>query len=212
MKSPMTISLACLAIFISFPQWSSAQWVPTNGPGGGCITALAVSGTDIFAGTMRGGIFRSANNGESWARADSGLPPHVIYSLAVSGTNLFAGLQQYGVFLSADNGSSWRAVNSGLVTSVHGPTAYCLLASGTDLFAGTDSGLYLTEDNGASWTPVNSGMRSGTSVDRLAVSGTNLVARNIGYGARVYLSKDYGATGLRSPRDFPQIRMSSALP
>ena len=45
-----------------------AQWVQTNGPYGGMIQCLAVSGTNLFAGTD-GGVFLSTNNGTSWTAA-----------------------------------------------------------------------------------------------------------------------------------------------
>jgi hypothetical protein len=47
------------ALLISLVESTSAQWVQTNGPSGGNIYALAVSGGTIFAGTYVGGVFRS---------------------------------------------------------------------------------------------------------------------------------------------------------
>ena len=112
----------------------NAQWTQTNGPYGGNISALAVSGTNLFAVTG-GGVFLSTNNGTSWAAVNSGLYNNPVYALAVSGTNLFAGTYG-GVFLSTNNGTSWTAVNSGLT----GAYVFALAVSGTNLFAGTDSG------------------------------------------------------------------------
>jgi hypothetical protein len=50
----------------------SAQWVSANGPNGGNIRCLAVSGGNIFAGTD-GGVYLSTNNGTSWTAVNSGL-------------------------------------------------------------------------------------------------------------------------------------------
>lgn len=45
----------------------NAQWTQTNGPdGGGAVSVLAVSGTNIFAGGIYSGVFRSTNDGTSW--------------------------------------------------------------------------------------------------------------------------------------------------
>ena len=138
----LLVFLALLAMRI--PLY--AQWVQTNGPCGGIVNALAVSGTDLFAGTYGGGVFLSTNNGTSWSAA--GLTYVDVYSLDVSGTNLFAGTW-VGVFLSTDNGTSWTAVNAGL-TDTH---VYSLAVSGTNLFAGTyGDGVFLSTDNGTSWT------------------------------------------------------------
>lgn len=49
---------------------ANAQWVQTNGPGGGCIACLAVSGSKIFAGAD-GGLYLSSNNGVSWTAVNS---------------------------------------------------------------------------------------------------------------------------------------------
>jgi len=58
MRSPVAIFLVGMAIFLFFPQWAGAQWVQTGGSEGGCITAFAVSGTNLFAGTRGGGVWR----------------------------------------------------------------------------------------------------------------------------------------------------------
>ena len=100
------------------------------------VLSLAVSGTNLFAGTG-GGVFLSINNGTSWTAVNSGLTNTTVLSLAVSGTNLFAGTEG-GVFLSTNNGTSWTAVNSGLTNTV----VLSLAVSGTNLFAGTYGGVW----------------------------------------------------------------------
>jgi len=85
-----------------------AQWVQTNGPYGGDINCIDVSGSNIFAGTEFGGIYISANNGISWYAVNNGLPPVVaVRKLAVNGNNIFAATLNSGMFLSTNNGSSW---------------------------------------------------------------------------------------------------------
>ena len=73
-----------------------AQWVQTNGPGGGIIVGFAVSDTNIFTGTGGGGVFLSTNNGTSWT--ETGLTNTDVCALAISGTNLFAGTWGGGVW------------------------------------------------------------------------------------------------------------------
>ena len=111
----------------------NAQWVQTNGPYGGFIEDIAISGNNIFAGTSgSGGVYLSTNNGTSWAAVNNGLTNTSVQSLAVSGTNIFAGTQG-GVFLSTNNGTSWTAVNHGLTNT----SVLSLAVSGTNIFAGT---------------------------------------------------------------------------
>lgn len=80
------------------------------------VQYLAVSGTNLFAGTLGGGVFLSINNGTSWT--STGLSNNAIHALAVNGTNLFAGTND-GVFISSSNGVSWtRTVLTATVLSL----------------------------------------------------------------------------------------------
>jgi hypothetical protein len=96
--------------------------------------SLAANGSNLFAGTEHGGVFRSSNNGTSWTAVNTGLTNTIVRSFAVSGSNLFAGTHGGGVFLSTNNGTSWTAVNTGLSNFT---TVYALAVSGSNLFAGT---------------------------------------------------------------------------
>jgi hypothetical protein len=80
-------------------------------------------------------------------------------------------------------------------TSGPGGNINCLTVSGTNLFAGSDSGLFLTTNQGTSWTAMNSGLTN-TDVNTVAVipngaGGTNLLA---GTGGGIYLSTDNGTS------------------
>ena len=77
----------------------------TDGPGGGSVRSIVVSGTDLFAGTYGGGVFLSNDKGASWTAVSSGLPLNTtVTAFAVNGSNLFGGAG--GVFRSTDNGTS----------------------------------------------------------------------------------------------------------
>jgi hypothetical protein len=95
MRSPVAIFLIGVGILLSFPVRCSAQWVQAGSPGSGWITALAVSGGNLFTGTRQGGVYLSQDNGVSWRAVNSGLPAETdVQCLAVSGTNLFAGTEE----------------------------------------------------------------------------------------------------------------------
>jgi hypothetical protein len=175
----------CLVVILLASNLSNTyaqQWT-TNGPFGGNVNALAVSGTNIFAGTESNGVFLSTNNGASWTAANTGLTNLNVAALAVSGANLFAGTGG-GVFRSPDNGASWTAVNTGLTNL----NVRALAVSGANLFAGTWGGVFLSTNNGASWAAVNTGLTI-QIVQALAVSGTNLFA---GTAGGVFLSTNNG--------------------
>ncbi len=147
---------------------------------------LAVSGTNIFAGAAEiltasvpsaGGVVLSTDNGISWTQ--TGLKNTQVGNLTASGTYLLANthvtyVDSLYLFLSTNNGTSWTAVNTSLpYTGVF--DAYSLSVSGTNLFAGTQSGVFLSTDNGTNWTAVNQGL-SNTKISSLAVSGPNIFA------------------------------------
>ncbi len=148
----------------------------------------------LFAGTQSEGVFRSTDDGATWAAANTGMDTYVA-ALATTGTNtsspmLFAGTS-VGVFLSPDNGLSWAAVNNGMgTTNVYALAVRDTNVSAPKLFAATNSGVFLSSDNGLSWSPVNSGM-GGIDVFALAVIGTNLFA---GTSIGVFLSTNNGTT------------------
>jgi Immunoglobulin I-set domain len=174
-------------------QWNGSSWSALgSGMSGGVsssrvVSALAVSGTNVFAGgafTNAGGIpanYVAQWNGSSWSALNSELNSSV-RALTVSGANLFAG----GTFTSAGgvsatgiaqwNGNSWSAFGSGMNSIIN-----ALAVSGTNVFAGgyfTSAGgvsaNYIAQWNGNSWSALGSGMNS--YVYALAVSGTNLFA------------------------------------
>lgn len=168
---------------------SSAQWTQTNGPYGGMMKSLAVSGTNIFVGTNGGGVFRSTNNGTSWTAVNNGLTNFTVNVFAVSSTNVFAATNGGGVYLSTDNGANWSAFNNGLSTNALWVNA--LVVSGTNIFAGINGvGVYRSTNNGTNWT-FCSGLTPYTGVTALVVSDTNLFAATEG---GIYRSTDNGAS------------------
>src|ERR1035437_413617 len=78
------------------------------------VSALAINGTNIFAGT-NAGVFISSNNGSSWTPVNNGLGTTLdVLAFTVSGTNIFVVTGSGGVFLSTNNGGNWTQKNTGL--------------------------------------------------------------------------------------------------
>src|SRR5262245_41187669 len=158
-------------------KWDGNSW---SGLGSGMnriVNALAVSGSDLYAGgyfTTAGG--NPANciakwNGTNWSALGSGITdingnaPYV-NAMAISGSNVDAG----GFFTTAGgnaankiarwDGNSWSALGSGVNDDV-----LALAVSGNDLYAGgqfTGAGgsaaRYIARWNGSSWSALGSGM------------------------------------------------------
>ena len=146
------------------------------------VRSLAVSGTNIFAGTFGYGAYLSTNNGTNWTQVNNGLTNLIVRTLAVNGARIFA-CTDGGVFVSTDNGTNWTS--AGLINAQY---VFSIAIIQSNIFAGTDDGVYSSTDYGTNWTQVNNGLTV-TSVDNLATSGTNVFA-NSNYG--LYFSRDYG--------------------
>jgi len=172
-------------------QWDGSSWSAlSSGIGGNCpfacpsVLALAVSGSDVYAGgrfTTAGGIAATNIaewNGSSWTTLGSGVSAGAgvfteVAALAVSGSDVYAG----GMFKTAGgiaatniaewDGRSWSALGSGLSIGVE-----AFAVSGSDVYAA--SALTIAKWDGSSWSALSSGF--GSDVYALAVSGTNLYA------------------------------------
>jgi len=178
------------------PTFTDAKWVSLGFELDGNVNALAMSGTNLYAG----GFFATAGgvtvngivkwDGSAWWALGSGMSRAFACSvdaLALSGTNLYAS----GFFGTAGgvpanniakwNGGVWSALGSGLDGRV-----YALAVMGTDLYAGggfiTAGGMSannVAKWDGHTWSALGSGLGGGAyyaNVRALAVSGTNLYA------------------------------------
>src|SRR5665213_3092081 len=134
---------ALAAILLCATRSSDAQWVQVNGKGGASVTSLAVSGTNIFAGT-NSGVIRSTDNGVTWSTIDSGLTDSEIVALIVDGPNVIAGTNNGSLFLLNETGTGWKAVGQ-LGSYIHFAT------EGPLIYAISDRGLGFSADLGATW-------------------------------------------------------------
>jgi hypothetical protein len=170
-------------MFLTTNSGSSWAAVNTGLPANTSIKTIAISGSNIFAGT-NGGLFLSSNNGSSWS-VNSGKS---VNALAISGSNIFMGTGAGGtggVYLSTNNGSTWTSMGVGLPTN-QGVDA--LTINGSKIFAATGTGVYESANNGSLWSKNN----SLPYIQNFAVSGSNIFAGTLGSG--IYLSTNNGGS------------------
>src|SRR5439155_1391387 len=166
-------------------KWDGSSWSSLGSGVSGSlgsfsagVSALAISGSDLYAGgpfSAAGGSTASGIakwNGSSWSAMGAGMNSDVM-ALAVSGSYLYAG----GYFTRAGgstvnyiarwNGSTWGNVSTGMsgVPTGNTPTVFALAASDGDVYAGgffgTAGGIpakYIAKWNGSSWSALGSGM------------------------------------------------------
>lgn len=170
-----------ILLFISCGK-SVSQWQQTAPSDIKNISSMATNGKNIFAGTSKGWIIRSTNDGGSWSLAidlASTGDTLKVKTLSVSGSNVFAGYNG-GIYLSRDIGINWRqalSLNSTILT---------LKNDGSNAYAGTTKGLYISTNSGASWqhlmndTTVISAVGLGNSKIYVGITGGVYVSTNNG--------------------------------
>ena len=112
------------------------------------ITALAVFGATLYAGTHGSGVFRSDDKGDSWTAVNAGLTDRTVSTLlVVNEDTVFAGTSEGGIFRTMDGGTSWVAVNTGITNTSVGELAVI----GETIYAGMSERLVYSVNSGDSW-------------------------------------------------------------
>lgn len=143
------------------------NWSSGYNPGNGRVNCSAVDPTNaaiIYCGTPAGGLWKSTDNGQTWAPIFTDLPtlgvsgiaidptdPDIIYCATGDGdgTDTYA----IGVIKSTDGGGTWNTTGLDWQTTA-ARTTRTLRMHPTDpltLFCATNNGLWKTEDGGNNW-------------------------------------------------------------
>ena len=159
-----------------------------NFPSGVRVEAFAAMEHLLYMSVHLGnasGLFRSNDEGESWAYITPAEMTRTIEALAVYGGTLYASSGS-AVYCSEDRGDSWAVVNDGLT---HGSVSTLLAVNEDTVFVGTSgNGVFRTMDGGDSWMETNTGITNAT-VSELEVIGDRIYAQ---IGKRVVYSVDGG--------------------
>ncbi len=157
------------------------------------------NGTSLLAFIGDLGMYRSINDGAIWTKTKSqlfSLHPYFIItspndSLIFTGGSFIlpSGVDTAVVLESSDNGDNWVYADSGLTGTR--TLAFTFVPNGnggSDLLAGTNTGIFLSKDNGYSWVKIDS-----IAVSALAKSpdGEHLFA---GGTRGVFISNNKGRT------------------
>lgn len=191
------------------------------------LLALAVDPTEpnnVWAGAEEGGLFHSANRGESWRRVDTALtgqaPMHsdihdiqVVPALGAAPKRIIVSTS-YALHVSEDGGASWAKTptqerfgyrysrNVALVPDGKGTLLYAC-ADGTP---GTNGFVWRSEDGTASWGSVDLGVMPKTCPWAFAVNaaepGRILVGTKFG---ELFESTDGGRSFTKQWREFSEI-------
>jgi len=155
---------------------TGSSWTATGTFAGEIIYTLIYDNAgNVFAGTMGGKIYKSANGGANWTLINSGMNVQYIWALNFSGGSLFAATDK-GVFKYT--GSAWVA--AGLANK----DVHALVSYNGVLFAGTwGFGVFKSTDNGSTWSELNDGLGAFLCIQSLTVTSDGTVfVGTAGYG------------------------------
>jgi hypothetical protein len=208
--------------------WAQVFGGRGNSPGTGGqtnskVTAIALSGTNLFLGTDRDGVFLHSTtdpDNAAWAPVSATLGNKRVTSLVVHGGALFAGTELYdicdqngcvdfagGVYRTLNNGTDWAP--AGLETDAD-RDGVTFTAIGTELFARTSRDVF-RYSGGTGWAKQTSPSATAT-VSALGANGTTLFAGTDGAG--VFQSADNGANwtgvGKRNLNTLPVFALAAS--
>lgn len=117
------------------------------------VSALALSGTTLYVGTIGQGIFRSPDQGVTFAAVNNGLSQQAqtVWAMRLGPAGIYAGTET-GLFLSRDGGGSWQAVGNPL--PAEGQRVQAIASSPTNVYFAASAVVYRMTPVGGSFTPV----------------------------------------------------------
>jgi photosystem II stability/assembly factor-like uncharacterized protein len=140
---------------------------------------------DIYAGLLNdkefGGVFKSADAGQSWKQISDGLEGRDVFALRRSANNLLLAGTDRGIFLLKNGDSHWTPTSQ-LTARING-----LEPAGQTWFAATSIGLLTSSDGGQNWhkqdLPALKYVSSLAVADRMVVAANrNVIAVSVNAG------------------------------
>lgn len=189
MKAKILFLLLFLFFFTSIVI--ASQWQQLPGPFGGSVKNMAIANGVVLVNTVNNqaanGIWRSSNNGGTWADVNATLPSLDVQSLLAIGNTFYAAVDSQ-VYVSSNGGVSWTL----FANFPLGTVAYKLGKLNNDIFVALYYGVGNTElfrSANASGTFVSTGIVTGTSNSIYAISSLeDKICVTI--GSSIYMSTD----------------------
>ncbi|MBI3882859.1 MAG: hypothetical protein HY305_01185, partial [Sphingobacteriales bacterium] len=142
-----------ITFFIFYWGTSIAQvsWQKTPGPNESVTSITVNSVNTVYAGTVSNGIFKSTDNGTSWANISLGLGDSSINDVQVaSDDKLFASTATHGIYQYS--AGSWTSVNTGLPSANVLVIHFVKAPNGNMYMMASTGKIYYW--NGAIWTDI----------------------------------------------------------
>ncbi len=130
---------------------------------GSMVVDQSTSPTTLYAAIDTEGVYKSPDDGASWAAANGTTPNNItnlrVKALVRSSTGvLYVTTYGSGLFKSSDNAGSWSGCG-GAGSGLGNQNVVSLTIDGSGkLYAGSEAGVFVSSDGCASWTAINGGL------------------------------------------------------
>ncbi len=154
----------------------------------GYVTAFAVDGSNVYAGLLFGGIYKSASGG-SWTLLSGSSSLFDVMDIAVApgGSTIYVAAGYGGFFRSTNSGTTFAASTTGLPWGC-GAIYAVAYQPGTpaNVLIGTAKGVWKSTNSGASWTLASTGIASAATASIYKLLFTNATTVYAGWDNGVY--------------------------
>jgi photosystem II stability/assembly factor-like uncharacterized protein len=152
-------------------------WAPVSASlDGSVVTAIEVAPANskyVYAGTEKGGFFRSTDGGATWSGdlSSSILPGMIVTRIethprkAKTAYVTVGGTGHAHVFRSDDAGGTWRDTDGGQLPDSPHNAIVCRPDRPNTIFVASDAGVFQSEDSGATWSNISGNLPHTTFVD-----------------------------------------------
>lgn len=178
-----------LSFFLFYVQPVQAQWQQTKGPEGGVVEQMVSNGPMLFAAAMGGGIFRSANCGDSWTCTTPGFSYPYFNQIACKDSIVYAGSYLGELFRSSNNGESWEVLAP--LSQEH---YSAIRIHDTSVFVATQDEVWRSNDQGKTWVNVTPNHFQFYKVETIVDNGIDVF---VGGSGSTFRSSDNGVTWTR---------------
>lgn len=201
----------CLSVLNSFAQNHSFWKETPAAPAASGIVSIAVNPANdvLYAGTIRDGIFKSDNNGNSWVQLLN--TDTAIVKILVAGQGNIYAIGGNTVFRTSNNGQTWQraAVNTQYpITDIEILSNSALIVStaevvevSPEVYDFKGDGVFMSTDGGVNWVQKNLGINYRKAITHLAVTSDDMIyaamASYDGLGGGLYYSENLAASWTR---------------
>ncbi|HYM20784.1 MAG TPA: T9SS type A sorting domain-containing protein [Candidatus Kapabacteria bacterium] len=177
-----------VGLFRSDDEGDNWSWVQIkNGVFYTSVFGMAVLGDTIFAGSYGNGVFRTTDQGNTWAPIDNGHDSNNIWTMETDKDIVYT---DYPLYKSTDRGDHWTYNGNAPIGAY--PTSYFRL--GDTVIVGTANGnIFISDDDGVSWSQKSSlALAGGSNIYAVLYYNGILYASSRDDG--IYRSTDFGNT------------------